>query len=251
MASRTHHTDVLVIGWGLSGLVAAAEALEAGRRVTVIDQEPRSNLGGQAWWSFGGLFLVDSPEQRRMGIRDSLELATQDWFGNAGFDRPEDEWPRRWASAYLEFAAGEKRSWLRERGVGFAGGGGCAHLGAGVPWWVAAPPGPEAMQYKAAASSKPCFSTLAVPTPWYTTSAASVGPWIPGAGTSMENVWSILNNGLLNASGTRLERTGGLRVGRRRGQPCHPWAISDLRASKQWANSPAEQRRWSSPHVPR
>jgi predicted oxidoreductase len=141
MASRNHDTDVLVLGWGRSGLVAAAEALEAGRRVTVIDQEPRSNLGGQAWWSFGGLFLVDSPEQRRMGVRDSLELATQDWFGNAGFDRPEDEWPRRWASAYLEFAAGEKRSWLRERGVGFfpvvgwaeRGGSGAIGPGNSVP----------------------------------------------------------------------------------------------------------------------
>lgn len=112
-------TDVLVIGWGLAGLVAASEALEAGRRVILVDQEPRTNLGGQAWWSFGGLFLIDSPEQRRMGIRDSHALAAQDWFGNAAFDRPEDHWPRRWAEAYLEFAAGEKRAWLRERGVGF------------------------------------------------------------------------------------------------------------------------------------
>ncbi|WEK59742.1 MAG: FAD-binding dehydrogenase [Candidatus Microbacterium colombiense] len=111
--------DVLVIGWGLAGLVAAAEALDGGRRVILIDQEPRTNLGGQAWWSFGGLFFIDSPEQRRMGIRDSIELATQDWFGNAAFDRPEDEWPRRWAEAYLQFASGEKRAWLRERGVGF------------------------------------------------------------------------------------------------------------------------------------
>lgn len=111
--------DVLVIGWGLAGLVAASEAAAAGRRVIIVDQEPRSNLGGQAWWSFGGLFFIDSPEQRRMGIKDSLELASQDWFGNAGFDRVEDEWPRRWAEAYLEFAAGEKRAWLRERGVGF------------------------------------------------------------------------------------------------------------------------------------
>lgn len=117
--ASVHRTDVLVIGWGLAGLVAAAEAVAAGKRVTVLDQEPRTNLGGQAWWSFGGLFFVDSPEQRRMGIRDSLELARQDWFGTAGFDRPEDAWPRRWAEAYLEFAAGEKRSWLRERGVGF------------------------------------------------------------------------------------------------------------------------------------
>jgi predicted oxidoreductase len=111
--------DVLVIGWGLAGLVAATEAIDAGRRVILIDQEPRTNLGGQAWWSFGGLFFVDSPEQRRFGIRDSLELATQDWFGSAAFDRPEDAWPRRWAEAYLNFAAGEKRSWLRQLGVGF------------------------------------------------------------------------------------------------------------------------------------
>ncbi|WP_303709084.1 MULTISPECIES: FAD-binding dehydrogenase [Microbacterium] len=119
MTTTPPTADVLVIGWGLAGLVAAAEALEAGRRVVIVDQEPRTNLGGQAWWSFGGLFLVDSPEQRRLGITDSLELATQDWFGTAGFDRPEDEWPRRWAEAYLQFAAGEKRSWLRARGVGF------------------------------------------------------------------------------------------------------------------------------------
>ena len=119
MTTTPLSADVLVIGWGLAGLVAASEALDAGRRVILLDQEPRTNLGGQAWWSFGGLFFIDSPEQRRMGIRDSLALATQDWFGTAGFDRPEDDWPRRWAEAYLQFAAGEKRAWLRERGVGF------------------------------------------------------------------------------------------------------------------------------------
>lgn len=119
MSTATRRTDVLVIGWGLSGLVAAAEAIAAGKRVVIVDQEPRTNLGGQAWWSFGGLFLVDSPEQRRMGIHDSFDLARQDWFGTAGFDRDEDAWPRRWAEAYLQFAAGEKRAWLRERGVGF------------------------------------------------------------------------------------------------------------------------------------
>ncbi|MFT4228853.1 MAG: FAD-binding protein, partial [Microbacterium sp.] len=115
----THPTDVLVVGWGLAGLVAAAEALSAGKRVVIVDQEPRTNLGGQAWWSFGGLFFVDSPEQRRLGIRDSPELARQDWFATAGFDRDEDAWPRRWAEAYLDFAAGEKRAWLRRLGVGF------------------------------------------------------------------------------------------------------------------------------------
>jgi predicted oxidoreductase len=119
MPPAAHQTDILVIGWGLAGLVATAEAVAAGKRVTIVDQEPRSNLGGQAWWSFGGLFFIDSPEQRRLGVHDSLELARQDWFGNAGFDREEDLWPRRWAEAYLDFAHQEKRSWLREKGVGF------------------------------------------------------------------------------------------------------------------------------------
>ncbi|MET3808026.1 putative oxidoreductase [Nakamurella sp. UYEF19] len=110
-------TDVLVIGAGLSGLVAAAEAADAGRRVTILDQEPAASIGGQAWWSFGGLFLVDSPEQRHLGIRDSAELALSDWMGSAGFDRPEDHWPREWAKAYVDFAAGEKRSWLKAQGI--------------------------------------------------------------------------------------------------------------------------------------
>ena len=114
-----HAADVLVIGWGLAGLVAATEAAAAGKNVIIVDQEPRTNLGGQAFWSFGGLFFVDSPEQRRMGISDSLDLARQDWFATAGFDREEDHWPRQWAEAYLQFAAGEKRSWLRQKGVGF------------------------------------------------------------------------------------------------------------------------------------
>src|SRR3546814_14788799 len=115
MTVRTHETDVLIVGWGLSGLVAAREALRLGKRVTIVDQEPRTNLGGQAWWSFGGLFFIDSPEQRRMGITDSLELARQDWSGTAGFDREEDSWPRRWAEAYPDFAAGEKRAWMTGR----------------------------------------------------------------------------------------------------------------------------------------
>jgi len=111
--------DAIVVGAGLAGLVATCELVTAGRRVIVLDQEPAASLGGQAHWSFGGLFLVDSPEQRRMGIRDSIELAWQDWQGTAGFDRPEDAWPRRWARAYVEFAAGAKRAWLAERGISF------------------------------------------------------------------------------------------------------------------------------------
>jgi len=109
-------TDVIVVGAGLAGLVAAAEVADAGRRVIMVDQEPEGSLGGQAFWSLGGLFMVDTPEQRLMGVRDSLDLALQDWFGSAQFDRPEDYWPRRWAEAYVNFAAGEKRAWLRQMG---------------------------------------------------------------------------------------------------------------------------------------
>jgi predicted oxidoreductase len=112
-------TDLVVVGAGISGLVAATELADAGRRVIVVDQEPEQSLGGQAFWSLGGIFLVNSPEQRRLGVRDSYELALQDWMGAAGFDRAEDHWPKRWAEAYVAWAAGEKRSWLREQGMRF------------------------------------------------------------------------------------------------------------------------------------
>ncbi|MER6124969.1 FAD-binding dehydrogenase [Streptomyces sp. NPDC001795] len=114
-----YDADVIVIGAGLAGLTATAELVDAGRKVILLDQEPEQSMGGQAFWSFGGLFFVDSPEQRRLRIRDSHALALQDWMGTAGFDRPEDHWPRKWAEAYVDFAAGEKRAWLHGQGVRF------------------------------------------------------------------------------------------------------------------------------------
>src|SRR4029079_17572786 len=98
---------------------ATAELADAGRRVIVVDQEPEQSLGGQAHWAFGGLFLVDSPEERAPRTPDTAELAWQDWLGTAGFDRDEDKWPKAWAKAYVDFAAGEKRSWLHQQGVRF------------------------------------------------------------------------------------------------------------------------------------
>ncbi len=138
MNSENPAPDVIVVGSGLAGLVATYELTKAGRRVLVVDQENRNNLGGQAFWSLGGLFMVDSPEQRRLGIKDSEELALRDWMGSAGFDREvEDNWPRQWARAYVHFAATEKRQYLHdlglritpvvgwaERGGGFADGHG-------------------------------------------------------------------------------------------------------------------------------
>jgi predicted oxidoreductase len=111
--------DVIVVGAGLAGLAATAELADAGRKVLLLDQEPEASLGGQAFWSFGGLMFVDSPEQRRMGIKDSHDLALQDWLGSAGFDRLDDEdhWASQWAEAYVDFASGEKRPWLHAQGV--------------------------------------------------------------------------------------------------------------------------------------
>jgi predicted oxidoreductase len=130
----TEQADAIVVGAGLAGLVAAAELADAGKRVIAIDQEGENSLGGQAFWSLGGLFFVDSPEQRRMRIRDSRDLAFQDWLGSARFDRPEDFWPRKVAEAFVDFAAGEMRRWLHAQGmrwfpvVGWAErGGGQAH----------------------------------------------------------------------------------------------------------------------------
>lgn len=128
--------DVIVVGGGLAGLVAAHELVQAGKRVALVDQENPANLGGQAFWSFGGLFLIGSPEQRKLGVRDSFDLAWRDWRGSAGWDRldgplAEDEWAIQWARAYVAFAAGEKRSWLKQHGISLTPMVGWAERGGG------------------------------------------------------------------------------------------------------------------------
>ena len=126
-----YDADAIIVGGGLAGLVAACELIDARRKIVIVDQEPEQSLGGQAFWSLGGIFLVDSPEQRRMRIRDSFDLARDDWFGTAGFDRDEDHWPRKWAEAYVAYAAGEKGPWLRQRGITFFPVVGWAERGGG------------------------------------------------------------------------------------------------------------------------
>ncbi|GAA5131586.1 FAD-binding dehydrogenase [Alloalcanivorax gelatiniphagus] len=134
---NNNHSDAIVVGAGLAGLVAAAELADAGKSVLIVEQEGENSMGGQAHWSLGGLFLVDSPEQRRLRIKDSAELALQDWLGSAGFDREQDYWPRKTAEAFVEFAAGEMRPWLYDQGmrwfpvVGWAERGGSTATGHG------------------------------------------------------------------------------------------------------------------------
>ncbi len=129
--------DVIVVGGGLAGLAATCELIQAGRAVAVVDQESRANLGGQAYWSLGGIFLVGSRQQRRLGIRDSVDLAWQDYAGSAAWDRlqgprPEDEWAVRWGRAFVDFAAGEAQTWLQRQGVQFAPLVGWAERGDGT-----------------------------------------------------------------------------------------------------------------------
>ena len=132
MMTQNFQADVIIVGAGLAGMVAAHEAVQRGRRVLVIDQEGPQSLGGQALWSLGGLFMVDTPEQRRLGIRDSAELALTDWMASAQFDRTEDANPRAYAERFIEWSAGDMRGWLHDLGMrgGFrlsAGQNGAGH----------------------------------------------------------------------------------------------------------------------------
>lgn len=123
---------VVIVGVGLAGLVAAFELTQRNVPVVLVDQEGEQNLGGQAFWSLGGIFCVDSAEQRRMGIKDSRELALRDWLGSARFDRErEDYWPRRWAEAFVDFAADGMERYLKARGAGFLFNVGWAERGDG------------------------------------------------------------------------------------------------------------------------
>ncbi|KAJ6151312.1 FAD binding domain-containing protein [Penicillium chermesinum] len=114
-----HESPVIIIGGGLAGLVAAYELSKREVRTIIVDQENEASLGGQAFWSLGGLFCVNSAEQRRAGIKDSRELALQDWFGTARFDRECDYWPRKWAEAFVDFATEHLEDYVKALGLEF------------------------------------------------------------------------------------------------------------------------------------
>jgi len=118
MSPGESKTDVVVVGAGIAGLVAALELLEHGRGVLLVDRCHPEELGGLAREAFGGMFMVDTPEQRRSRIRDSVELALADWRRVAEFG-DDDLWPRRWADEYVARARDEVGGWLKGHGVRF------------------------------------------------------------------------------------------------------------------------------------
>lgn len=113
--------DVIVVGAGIAGLVVTLELLEQldqDRQILLLDRCQPEEVGGLAREAFGGMFMVDTREQRRSGIRDSVELALEDWRRVADFSQ-NDEWPRRWAEAYVARARDEVGGWLKRYGVRF------------------------------------------------------------------------------------------------------------------------------------
>jgi uncharacterized protein len=98
---NTRQADVVIAGGGLAGIVTAYELLDRNRKVLLIDKDKPERFGGLAKESFGGVHMIGTPHQRRLGIRDSPELAWRDWQSVAEYD-PGDRWPREWGRFYCE-----------------------------------------------------------------------------------------------------------------------------------------------------
>lgn len=113
-----YQTEVLIVGGGLAGIVAAIELLDAGKQVVIVDRDVESAFGGLAKWAFGGMFFVDTKHQRRNGIKDSIERAKKDWFSFADFDEAE-HWGKKWAEQYIHLCTDHGYHWLRNNGLNF------------------------------------------------------------------------------------------------------------------------------------
>lgn len=115
---KEFRTDAVVIGGGLGGIASALELLDRGKKVLLLDAGEEQIFGGLALRAFGGVWLADTPIQRRQGIRDSAELALEDWLRYAEFG-DDDHWPRRWAEYYIERCVPDVYEWLKAYRVGF------------------------------------------------------------------------------------------------------------------------------------
>ena len=116
MADSIDAADAVVVGGGIAGIVTAYELLNHGKKVVLLDRDVEDEFGGLARWSFGGMFFVDSKQQRRAGIRDSVDQALRDWHSVAHFG-PDDDWPRRWAEQYVHNCTDHVQRWLVEHGI--------------------------------------------------------------------------------------------------------------------------------------
>ncbi len=117
MAER-YEADVVIVGGGLAGIIAGYELLNKGKKVLIVDRDTEANFGGLAKWAFGGMFFVDSPHMRRAGIKDSMDLATKDWYSFAEFEEKE-VWGKKWADQYLHLSTPQGYHWLRKEGIQF------------------------------------------------------------------------------------------------------------------------------------
>jgi hypothetical protein len=116
--TKKYSGDTIIIGGGLAGLTVALELLNCNQRIVMLDRDVFQNFGGLARESFGGINMINTPVQRRMGIRDSISLAHKDWLSFAGFG-PDDFWPKRWVEKYMERSIPDIYEWLRNRHVNF------------------------------------------------------------------------------------------------------------------------------------
>lgn len=115
---QQYRGEVLIVGGGIAGIATALDLLDSGKSVVLLDRDEGDVFGGLARESFGGMFFVDSPEQRRQGMRDSTELALRDWCSFAEFG-PNDDWPKAWAEAYVHRCTPDVYQWVRQYGVRF------------------------------------------------------------------------------------------------------------------------------------
>ena len=115
---QQYASEVLIVGGGIAGIAVALDLLDSDMTITLLDRDEESVFGGLAKESFGGMFFVDSPEQRRLGMKDSTELALRDWCSFAEFG-PSDVWPKAWAEAYVQRCTPDVYHWVRKHGIGF------------------------------------------------------------------------------------------------------------------------------------